>query len=265
MTYVEENSSNKFYIQSINRALAIIDVISKSSESGMALTAIAEKVDLPISTAYRIIQNLTEWQYIKEDESGIYTLGFAFITLGNIAKNNIGLRNVAHKYISELGDITKETIYLAILDEGKGEIIYIDKIDSKRNIKLAAGVGNRNYIHSTANGKVLVSGFSDGKIREILKNSNMPKLTPTTLSDIDKFLAEVNKVRQNGYAVDDQENELEVSCVAAPIMDYRKKVVGSLSISGISSTMTAESIDKVFKNQVMEAARKVSKELGYRE
>ncbi|MCB2795304.1 hypothetical protein KQ908_15765, partial [Listeria monocytogenes] len=84
---------------------------------------------------YRIIQNLIEWQYVREDENGIYTLGFAFITLGNIAKDNIGLRNVAHKHISELGDMTKETIYLAILDEDKGEIIYIDKIDSKRNIK----------------------------------------------------------------------------------------------------------------------------------
>lgn len=262
---MEDFSSNKFYIQSINRALSIVEIISQAGDNGLTLTAISEKVKLPISTAYRIIQNLIEWQYVKEDENGNYTLGFAFITLGNIAKNNNGLRNIAHKYISDLGDITKETIYLAVLDEIKGEIIYIDKIDSKRNIKLAAGVGTRNFIHSTANGKILVSGFSDEKIMELLKIAGTPKLTESTITDMDKFIEEVRSVKKKGYAIDDQENEPEVCCVAAPIMDYRKKVVGSLSISGISSTMTSESIDRIFKNQVIETAKGISKELGYRE
>lgn len=258
------SSSDKFFIQSINRALTIIDVIAKSGQSGLTLTTISERIELPISTVYRILQNLVAWQYVKEDENGIYTLGFELITLGNIAKNNIAIRNVSHRYIAELGDITGETVYLSILDESKAEVMYIDKIDSKGNIKLAAGIGSRNDIHTTANGKVLISQFSDEKIKSVLKKAGMPSHTEFTITDIDSFLEEINKVRTEGYAVDNLENEPGVRCVAAPILDYRKKIVGSISLSGVASTITLEDIEKKYKSLVMHTAEKVSNELGFR-
>jgi len=256
--------SDKFFIQSINRALTIVDVIAKSGQSGLTLTVIADKVKMPVSTVYRILENLAAWQYIKEDEDGVYALGFELISLGNIAKNNIGIRNISHKYIAELGEKTGETVYLATLDETRAEIMYIDKVESTGNIKLAAGIGSRNHIHTTANGKVLMTQFDREKVKSVLEISGMPKHTEATITDMDKFLEEVDKTRIEGYAIDNLENESGVRCIAAPIMDYRKKVVASISLSGIASIITLESIDEKYKSLVTGTAEKISNELGYR-
>lgn len=257
-------SGDKFYIQSINRALNIVDAISKSRDKGLTLTAISEQVDLHISTVYRILQNLIGWNYVKEDEDGRYTLGFELISLGNIAKDSIGLRNVAHPYLVELGDLSKETIYLATLDEINISVMYIDKIDSKGNIKLAAGIGTRNNIHSTANGKILVSGYSDDKIKNMLISAGMNANTAFTITDAEKYLEEIKQVREQGYAIDNLENEVGVRCVAAPIYDYRKKIIGSVSLSGVASAVTLETIEDKYKPLILETTEKISKELGYR-
>lgn len=261
---MKKPDQGKFFIQSINRALTIVDAISKSKDRGLTLTEISERVDLHISTVYRILQNLIAWNYVKEDEDGGYILGFELITLGNAAKNNIGLQNLAHPYLIELGNMTGETIYLAVFDEVNISAMYVDKIDNKGNIKLAAGIGTRNQIHSTANGKVLVSGFTDEKIKSMLEHTGMNANTPLTITDPERFLNEIRNVRERGYAVDDLENEPGVRCVAAPIYDYRKKIVGSVSIAGVASVITIESIEEKYKPMLLKTTESISKELGYR-
>jgi len=261
---MKKETEDKFYIQSIHRALTIVDIIAKAGDSGLTLTGISNQTGLHISTVYRILQNLIVWNYIKEGDGGIYTLGMELITLGNIAKESIGIRNVAHQYLVELGDLTRETIYLAILDEINNQVMYIDKIDSKGNIKLAAGIGSRNSVHTTANGKVLVSPFSDEKIKSILVTGGMPAHTESTITDLETYLNEIRNVREHGYAIDNLENEPGVRCVAAPIYDYRKKIIASVSLSGISSAITLETIEDKYKQLVIETTEKISKELGYR-
>lgn len=256
-------SSDKFYIQSINRAFSIVETISKERDSGLSLTALADRVDLPISTVYRILRNLIHWQYIQEDDAGIYRLGFELTNLGSIAGDSVGIKNAAHQLLSEMGEQTRETVYLAILDEENSSVIYIDKIESKSNIKLAAGIGSRNYLHSTANGKSLASGLSDEKIRQFLGISGMPALTESTITEVDVFLDEIRKVKDNGYSVDDMENEPGVRCVASPIFDCKSRIIGSVSLSGISSSVTHELIQQKYRYLVKETADKISRKLGY--
>jgi DNA-binding IclR family transcriptional regulator len=171
------NIDSKFYVQSIARAFTILDEVSRANDHGLSLSEIAEKISLPISTVYRIVQNLIAWQHLAEKDNGNYTLGFAYLTYGNIVKRDLVLTNYARKHMEDLNQKTKETIYLAILDKMAGDIIYIDKLESHRNIKLAAGVGSHNYIHSTANGKCLVSKLGNDKLRELLAVRGMPALT----------------------------------------------------------------------------------------
>ncbi|MDR3564295.1 MAG: IclR family transcriptional regulator [Negativicutes bacterium] len=254
---------NKFYVQSIHRALTILDEVSTVNDHGLSLSEIAEKIDLPISTVYRIVQNLVAWQYLAEKDSGNYVLGFAFLTFGNIVKRDLVLTNYARKYMEELNQKTKETIYLAILDKMAGDLIYIDKLESLRNIKLAAGVGSHNYIHSTANGKCLVSRMSVDKVKELLNAHGMPQLTATTITDIPAFLEEIRKVKESGFAIDDLENEPGVRCVASPIYDYTGNVVATVSISGVESNMELELLKHEYGNLVKEAALSISRQMGY--
>ena len=256
-------STDKFFVQSINRAFSIIDEVSKSNERGLSLSEIADKIALPVSTVYRIIQNLVHWQYIAERDDGNYTLGFAFLTLGNIVKENLKLTNIARIHMEELNQLTSETIYLALLDPLNCEIIYIDKIESRRNIKLAAGIGSRNFIHATANGKCLVSKLSKDKIKKMLEIKGMSALTQYTITDIQHFFKEIEQVNLVGYALDDLENELGVRCVAAPVFDYTGKVVAAISISGIESNMGLERLKNEYSLLVRDAALKISQRMGY--
>ena len=260
----KQDMESKFYVQSVQRALTIVDELSRANQ-GLSLSEIAEKIDLPVSTVYRIVQNLVAWDYIREREDGNYVLGFTLLELGNKVQDNLEIRNIARKYMEQLNRETKETIYLAVLDKKNGEIIYVEKMESLHNIKLAASVGTRNYIHSTANGKCLVSGLSDEKIIELLSIKGMPALTEKTVTSLPEFLKEVKEVRQKGYAVDDLENEPGVRCVAAPIIDFNKNVVAALSISGVESNISLESIEQSYSNLVKEAALKISRQLGHRQ
>jgi len=255
--------NNKFYVQSIHRAFTIIEEISTVNDHGLSLSEIAEKIALPISTVYRIIQNLVAWQYLAEKDNGNYVLGFTFLTFGNIVKRDLVLTNYARKYMDELNQKTKETIYLAILDKMDGDLIYIDKRESHRNIKLAAGVGTHNYIHSTANGKCLVSKMSVDKLRELLTAKGMPQLTNSTITDFSQFIEEIKSVREKGFALDDLENESGVRCIAAPIYDYTGNVVAALSISGVETNMEPELLKNEYSQLVKETSLSISRQMGY--
>lgn len=256
------SSTDQFYIQSINRALSLVEEIGHSGDAGISLTELAEKTSLHISTAYRILQNLISWQYVQQGTDDRFRLGLELITLGNIAGDNIGLKNTAHPYLAELGNLTRETIYLAILDEARADVMYIDKIESKGNIKLAAGIGSRNCIHSTANGKILLSGLGDEQVKALLGKAGMPAHTEATITEPDLLLSEINHVRSQGYAVDNLENEPGVRCIAAPICDNRNRICGSISLSGISTSVTFELIEEKYKSMIMETARNISLKLG---
>ncbi len=255
--------NNKFYVQSIHRAFTIIDEISTVNDHGLSLSEIAEKIALPISTVYRIVQNLVAWQYLAEKDNGNYCLGFTFLTFGNIVKRDLVLTNYARRFMDELNQKTKETVYLAVLDKMAGNLIYIDKRESHRNIKLAAGIGTHNYIHSTANGKCLVSKMSVDKMKELLSAQGMPQLTTSTITDFPRFAEEIRKVREAGYALDDLENEPGVRCIAAPIYDYTGNVVAALSISGVETNMELDMLKKQYSQLVKETALGISRQMGY--
>lgn len=258
-----KNIDSKFYVQSIDRAFSILDEVSRANDYGLSLSEIAEKIGLPLSTVYRIVQNLVAWQYLTEKDNGNYALGFTFLTFGNIVKRDLMLTNYARRYMEELNHKTKETIYLAILDKLAGDIIYIDKIESQRNIKLAAGIGTHNYIHSTANGKCLVSRLSNDKIRELLGVRGLPQLTAKTITALPEFIEEVKKVRDAGFALDDLENEAGVRCVAAPVCDYTGNVVAAVSISGVDANMRLDLLVGEYSRLVKEAALNISRQMGY--
>lgn len=258
------NASDKFYIQSISRALSLVDLIGKSGDEGISLTNLSKASGLPVSTVYRILYNLLSWQYVQEDENGRFRLGLELIALGNTASCSIGLKSTAHPYLVELGNETSETIYLAILDEDRADVMYIDKIESKGNIKLAAGIGSRNCIHSTANGKALISGFTDDHIRKLISISGMPAHTESTIIKQEDLIEEINQVRLQGYAIDNIENEPGVRCVAAPVFDSRGRIAGSISLSGISTSVTVELVEQKYKAMVMQTAQDISLKMGYR-
>lgn len=265
MTIPEQRMSpnDKFYVQSINRALALVDTVAGHNRQGITATQLAEETGLPVCTVYRLVMNLLAWNYLAERDNGKYFLGFELSYLGDLVQRETHLVSLARPFLVELGLLTGQTIYLAVLDRNSGYIIYADKVISSGSIQLSAQIGSRNHIHSTANGKALVSGLPEAQVRELLRLSGLPPLTPATIIDPEQYLAEIERVRQQGYALDLEENEAKVVCIAAPIRNQDGEIIASVSISGVSGvTLTAE--PREMASLAMETAGKVSRQLGYK-
>jgi DNA-binding IclR family transcriptional regulator len=124
----------------------------------------------------------------------------------------------------------KETVNLGILDAG--EVVVINTVESPQAVRMSSKIGNRRYLHSTALGKVLLAGMPDKEVQRLLRLKGTPKLTDQTLTSKQSVMAEIHKVRQQGWALDNQENEMEGRCIGAAILGPDQRVVAALSLSG---------------------------------
>lgn len=259
------NAKRQSQVQAIERAHQIVQVISQSSR-GMGVSEISNKVGLPKGTVHRILSTLLRLGYVRQDlETKTYYLGLRFLELGNLAASQIDLRKISEPLLRQLANRTKETVHMVVLDHD--EVIYIEKIESDSDLgglKMASRVGARNPAHSCAVGKVLLSFFSEEEIDRFIRVKGLPKRTENTITSAEEFKRHLRMVRKLGYAVDDEENEQGIRCVAAPIFDEKRKPIAAISISGPSFRVTKELIESKLKDEVISTAREISKKMGYK-
>lgn len=256
--------NDKFYVQSVHRALSIVDAISHNDIRQMSLSALSKKLQLHPSTVYRLIQNLIDLEYISEVSPGQYCLGMVFLKLGQQVHQGINLVSIAKKHLQKLNEQTKETVYLAVWDKKANQILYIDKLEGLGHIQLASFIGSRNRIHSTATGKALMADFDDKAILDVLSRTEMVAKTRFTITDPEKFVQAVHNVSLHGYGLDKEESEYNVACIAAPIRDYSSGIVASVSVSGMVNNITGQENFRRFISMVMDTAKDISYDLGYR-
>lgn len=255
---------DKFYVQSVHRALRIIDTISHNDNKEATINSLSGELQLHPSTVYRLIQNLISMKYISEVKPGQYRLGMAFLRLGEQVHQSIDLVNIAKKHLLRLNELTKETVYLAIYEQKTHKVLYVDKLEGHGNIKLVSSIGRHNGIYCTANGKAILSGFDEKTIRNILDKTDLVAKTDFTITDPDRLIQEIHAVSVRGYALDIEESEYNVACIAAPIRDFSKKNIASVSISGMVKNITCVENLQYFSELVIETAENLSYDLGYR-
>jgi DNA-binding IclR family transcriptional regulator len=150
----------------------------------------------------------------------------------------------------------------------RGEIVYIDKVELDHNpsgLRMASRVGLRNPAHSSAVGKVLLSHLNEEELNLLIKEKGLPKRTENTITDPIQLKEHLKFVRTQGYAIDDEENERGIRCIAAPIFNEASRAVAAVSISGPAFRVTKKVIQETLKKEVMETAYQISQRLGYRE
>ena len=225
------------------------------------ITEIAKKLNLGKSTVHRLLVTLEEKGYVDQDpETEKYKLGLKLVELGNIVLLNLELRSQAAPCLKRLMERSGQTVHLAILDQG--DIIYIDKVESMGAIKMASYIGRRGYVHSSALGKAIAAYLPEEQVRRILETKGMPRLTPNTITSFSEFKSHLERVRQQGYAVDDIENEEAIRCIAAPIFNYAGTVVAAVSVSGTVLKVTIDRVAELAR-MVVECAEEISARLGY--
>jgi len=224
------------------------------------LQEICEKLDLNKSTAHGIINTLKHHGLIEQDpETQKYRLGLNLLVLGSKVLNRLDVRTIAAPILKEVCAKTDETVHLGILDGI--EVVYIDKYESSQSMRLFTKIGTRYPAYCTGIGKAMLAFMpTEEQIKSIPDELN--RFTEYTLKDKKEVIEHLKKVKQQGYAIDDEENMEGLRCVGAPIFDYSGKVVAAISVAGPSIRMTKDKIHEII-DILREAAEEISKRLGY--
>ncbi|NEU31892.1 IclR family transcriptional regulator [bacterium LRH843] len=247
-------------VKSVDRALRIINIISKKKE-GLGVTELASHLEINKSSTFKLLSTLVSHGYIQQDmETKKYRLGYKYLELSSILLESIDLRSQAAVYLKELEEATNEVIHLVVYDQG--EIVYIEKLEGNETLRTHSKIGRRAPVHCTSVGKVILAHLSEIEVLAILTKYGLPKHTDNTIVDKEQFLDELRKVKTEGFAVEKEENEVGISCIAAPIFDHRGEVTAAVSISGPTIRMTDDCLMEL-KQVIIEAGKKISERLGY--
>lgn len=258
---VDENKlSNRKQIQSLARAIQIIEFLAKNHNSA-SLTQISQSLGLSKSTIHGLISTLEDFNYVYQDQStSLYQLGLKLFEMGQVVYSSMDLRSVSYPILVELSQKYEETVHLALLSGS--EVVYIEKVDSSRSVRIISQIGGRNPTYCTGVGKVLLAGLSDKEVEKIIESTVMKKFTPNTIDSLAKLKECLAEVCQKGYAYDLEEIEIGLRCVAAPIKDHRGMTVAAISLSGPTNRIPDELLEQLSRD-VVDAAHKISVKLGY--
>ena len=248
-------------VQSLERALTILNKLSEYPD-GIQISRLAEQVGLTKGTIHRLLATLANMNYVvKDEETDRYKLGLQVLFLSRNLLNNSNIVNIAKPYLEKLSQEVNETVHLCI--EDNGEVIYIDKIESNQTIRMYSRIGSRAPMYCTAVGKVLLSGKNPDDFNELVSKIDFIPKTPTTITSKEDFINEIEKVKAQGFALDNSENEAALRCIASPIYDHTGKIIASFSISGPSNRVTMDLIDDKLIEKGKEYSIAISRNLGY--
>lgn len=245
---------------SIARAVRILNVFT-GQRSEIGLSEISREAGLHKSTVHRLLASLERAGFVEQSsENGKYRLGLKLFELGSLVMHRINLREEARPHLQALARKTKETVHLAALADG--EIIYFEKIEGQSNLTIPSAIGRKIPAHCTGLGKVLLAHLPEEELEAIVRQKGLKRFTANTITSLGEFKKHLEGVRTKGYAIDNEECELGLKCVAAPVRNHTGSVVAAISIAGPSGRLRSAAIPRLSK-LVMETAARISRQLGY--
>ncbi len=247
-------------VQSVDRTLSILEIMANYGRP-MTLSEISGNLNLKISTAHRLLKTLIIRGFADQDPyTGKYQLGIKTFRIGNTALYSLDIRSVARPYLKELVRTCSETVNLAVLDNGY--VVYIDQVESEKMIKMIANLGSRAPSHCNAVGKVMLADLTELDLERFMRSVQLEKYTEKTITAPNKLREELKKVKKSGYALDMEETELGIRCVAAPVYNHRGKVSAAVGISGPTTRVSIKYLEEL-KLYVKKTASEISQRLGH--
>ena len=238
--------------KSFRKLFDIIELIASRNDP-RPVREIAAALKIPESTVYRMLKFLARRGYVERTPAG-FMLGKECLFLGETAQEQNVLPRLARPVLSHLADATSETVHLARMQGN--HIVYIDKIDGGRSIRMGSVIGSASPLHCTGIGKAMLAALPDGELAERLPTLVLERFTATTICDLPALKREIEAIRKRGCSFDDSEHELGVFCVGAAVLDRAGRCVAGISVAGSSVRLKPEA-DKVAK-LVRSAAREIS-------
>lgn len=246
-------------VQSLDRAFTLLELLCKSP-GGMAIRQITELTGLHKSTVHRMLTAMAERGYVRKMGDGVYRAGMRICELSDYVQQNLDVVELAREPMERLSRRTGETVHL--VERDGEEVVYIYKVESIHGaIRMVSRIGMRRPMYCTGMGKAILAFQPDSKVVDYWKGTEHESYTAHTIVRQEAFLREIHEIRCQGYAMDNEENELGVRCVAAAIPDWQGNVSHALSISAPISRMTDERINALVP-ELMEVRNEIASYLG---
>lgn len=242
-------------IQSLARGLKILEIMA-DCENGIGITELADQMGIDKSTASRLTQTLLKDGFVQKAEDGrSYSLGPMLVNLSRSVITRMPLRETAKPFLKEMVEVSGECSHLAIYAQGKA--LYIDQMESPSTLRVNVEVGQLAPLHCTALGKVLLA-FGTFPLPD-----DLARHTAKTITNVQKFEAELKAIREKRYAIDDEEFDGDVRCIAAPVFDFREKLVGAIGISGPATRLSLKRIEDLAP-KIIQIAQQLSDRLKFK-
>lgn len=262
MKQAADPSHEPYHVQVLERAFAILSLLAEDGGE-LGGTELAARLDLHKSTGHRLLAVLQRNRYVERNPvNGKYRLGWKLIDLGMTAISRMDVRELARPELERLMEETGETAHLGVLQQG--EVVSVANVQSHRSLRTPATVGQQSPAHCSSQGKVMLAQLSQGDLRKFVQAYGLKAYTGSTLTRIAALRAELERVREQGYALDSEELEEGLNCIGAPVRDHSGAVVAAISIAGPASRLSSRRMPALV-HSVTCAASRLSVSLGYRE
>lgn len=251
--------TSQYAAPAVEAALSILETLGTVHEMGV--TELAKKLGLGKSSVYRLLATLSRRGYVeKNPQSDRYLLTHRLFAVGSRAADRLGLREVAHPIMERLAAETGEAVNLGVLDGTR--VVNLHRVESPHLLRVHLEVGGGVPAHATALGKVLLAFLGETGVMQRLRGHRLERVTPRTIGDRAALRSALVRIREQGFAIDDEECSLGLRCVAAPILDHRGSVAAGLSIAGPSQRLSLATLS-VMGGVVRAAAQEISRRLGH--
>jgi IclR family KDG regulon transcriptional repressor len=244
-------------VEAVRRALRILRCFSVDRPE-LGISDIARELGMHKSTVHRLLNTLELEGFIHRVDGSRYALSWTLFELGSAVPAWQGIRSSVLRSLEALADATGETAHLSVLEGG--QVLYVEKVESANQLRMPSAVGRLVPVHCTALGKVLLAGLGDDEATRLVRKLPLSRFTPNTITDPATVMGEVREVRETGFAVDREEIEEGLMCIAAPVVDETDFTCAAISIAGPASRILARFDEKV--TAVKSTAASLSRDLG---
>jgi IclR family acetate operon transcriptional repressor len=230
----------RYRLRGVERALDVLETLAEAGSDGVRLAELARRLETSKSTVLAVLRTLTARGFVAEVGDGRgrrYRLGLTLVRLGDQVLEQIDLLEVTLPVLRAMTDETAWTSRVGVLDDAFAVIV--GRVDGPGIVRFQSGLARRELPHCSAIGKALLSHLPDERVRSIVARTGLPARTGATITDVDGLLRELDAVRAQGFAVDDEEDNEGVCCVGASVFDHRQACVAAVSVTGLKLTLPA--------------------------
>jgi DNA-binding IclR family transcriptional regulator len=251
-----KKEKSEYLIQAVSHALDLLEQFHGETDE-LGVTELSKRLKLHKNNVFRLLATLESRGYIEQNKvTENYRLGLKTLELGQTFIKQMGLLRQSKPVLEALVEECNETTYVAILKDF--HIIYLDVVETTMTVRVVPRVGSRLPAYCTAAGKVQIAYMSDEELDQYMPNRELEKFTDKTISDRETLKKQLKQIAEQGYAIDNEELDIGVKCVSAPIRDYTRRIIGAVSISGPSMRFSDERI----KNELIPLAKRASEEIS---